>query len=292
VERYGVTYSPFDVGLDPWVTSPGHLGGRPSLSAYKWVSRTPLLPCRIPSPWTASSASFPAHRRPYHLNRLPLVADRPLRALEHLHHAWPGMALERQPGHTWRRAASREASLARPGWSGKTAPAQRRRGSPHYHRLTAASCVRLEQLREACCALCPLARPAPLQPHALASLDHCRARTPAARHELKDERAEADHMDGHRCRFSCLECGPAARSCGPTHACQGVGRRNWKARAPDDGRRTCVTTLERGTRPALNLFWTPPAARVHLRPGAVWAPPGGSGRFLALKISTRTGAHA
>ena len=44
-------------------------------------------------------------------------------------------------------------------------------------------------------------------------------------HVLKDERAEADHMGGHRCRLSCVECGPAARSCGPTHACQGVDRR-------------------------------------------------------------------
>ena len=52
-----------------------------------------------------------------------------------------------------------------------------------------------------------------------------RARTPAARHVLKDERAEADHMGGQRCRLSCVEAGPAARSCGPTHACQGVGRR-------------------------------------------------------------------
>ena len=162
-------------GLPP----PGRLGGRPSLSAYKSMSRTALLPCRIPSPWTASSASFPAHRRPYDLNRLPWGAARPLRALEHLHHAWPRMALECQPSHTWRRAASREASLARPGWSGKTAPAQRRRGNPHYHRLTAASCVRFEQLGEACCVLCLLARPAPLQPHAWAPLGRCRARTPA-----------------------------------------------------------------------------------------------------------------
>ena len=162
-----------------------------------------LLPCRIPSPWTASSASFPAHRRPYDLNPLRLVADRPLRALEHLHHAWPRMALECQPSHTWRRAASREASLARPGWSGKTAPAQRRRGNPHYHRLTAASCVRFEQLREACCALCPLTRPAPIQPHAWAPLDRCRARTPAGEVHAEDERAAADHMGGQRCRLSC-----------------------------------------------------------------------------------------
>jgi hypothetical protein len=28
--------------------------------------------------------------------------------------------------------------------------------------------------------------------------------------------------------------------------------------APADGRRTCGTTLGRGTRPALSLFWTPP----------------------------------
>ena len=185
----------------------------------------PLVPGDFPSPWTASSASFPAHRRPYDLNRLPWGAARPLRALEHLHHTWPGMAFERQPGHTWRRAANREASLARPWWSGKTAPAQWRRGSPHYHRLTAASCVRFEQLREACCALCPLTRPAPIQPHAWAPPDRCRARTPAVRHVLKDERAAADHMGGHRCRLSCVECGPAAWSCGPIHACQGAGRR-------------------------------------------------------------------
>ena len=147
--------------------------------AAKSMSRTALLPGDFPSPWTASSASFPAHRRPYDLNRLPSGADRPLRALEHLHHEWPGMALERQPGHTWRHAASREASLARPWWSGKTAPAQRRRGNPHYHKLTAASCVRFKQLGEASCALCPLTRSAPLQPHASAPLDRCRARTPA-----------------------------------------------------------------------------------------------------------------
>ena len=55
----------------------------------------------------------------------------------------------------------------------------------------------------------------------------CRScpRWPAARHVLKDERAEADHMGGQRCRLSCVESGPAAWSCGPTHACQGVGRR-------------------------------------------------------------------
>ena len=151
----------------------------PAFECTNGCRAAPLLPGDFPSPWTASSASVPAHRRPYDLNRLRSGADRPLRALEHLHHAWPGMALERQPGHTWRRAASREASLAGPGWSGKTAPAQRRRGSPHYHRLTAASCVRLEQVGEACCDLCPLTRSAPLQPHARAPLDHCRARTPA-----------------------------------------------------------------------------------------------------------------
>ena len=156
--------------------------------------------------------------------------------------------------------------------------------------------MRLEQLGEACCDLCPLTRPAPLQPHAWAPLERCRARTPAARHELKDERAEADHMDGHRCRFSCLECGPAARSCGPTHACQGVVRQHWKARSPYNGRRTCGTTLERGTRPALSLFWTRRtlvlAARHHPRSGAVWAPLAVSGHFLALQISNRARAHA
>ena len=80
------------------------------------------------------------------------------------------------------------------------------------------------------------------------------------RRALKDERASADHMGGHRRRLSCVEAGPAAWSCGPTHACQGVGRRQWTARAPADGRRTCGTTLGRGTRPALSLFWTPPCA--------------------------------
>ena len=169
----------YPANLDPWVTSPRHFGGGPSPSVHKSVLRASFCPCKIPSPWTASSAPFPAHRRPYDLNRLPWGAARPLRALEHLHHAWPGMAFERQPGHTWRRAASREASLARPWWSEKTAPAQRRRGNPPYHRLTAASCVRLDQLGEACCALCPLTRSAPLQPHARAPLAHCRARTPA-----------------------------------------------------------------------------------------------------------------
>ena len=65
-------------------------------------------------------------------------------------------------------------------------------------------------------------------------------------------------LGGQRCRLSCVEAGPAAWPCGPTHACQGVGRRHWTARAPADGRRTCGTTLGRGTRPALSLFWTPP----------------------------------
>ena len=82
------------------------------------------------------------------------------------------------------------------------------------------------------------------------------------RRALKDERAEAAHMGGQRCRLSCVECGPAAWSCGPTKACQGVGRRKWMARAPTDGRRTCGTTLGRGIRPALSLFWTPPCGEV------------------------------
>jgi len=34
------------------------------------------------------------------------------------------------------------------------------------------------------------------------------------------------------------------------------------------------------------------SARCHPRPGAVCAPTGGSGHFLALIISTRAGAHA
>ena len=120
-----------------------------------------------------------------------------------------------------------------------------------------------------------------------------RARTPAARHVLKDERAEADHMGGHRRRLSCVESGPAARSCGPTHACQGVGCRYCGVSVPDNGRRTCGTTLGRGIRPALSLFCTPPlAARCHPRPGAVWAPTGGSGHFRVSIIFTRAGAHA
>lgn len=45
------------------------------------------------------------------------------------------------------------------------------------------------------------------------------------RRALQDERAEAAHMGGQRCRLSCVECGPAAWSCGPNHACQGVIRR-------------------------------------------------------------------
>ena len=69
---------------------------------------------------------------------------------------------------------------------------------------------------------------------------------------VKDERAEADHMGGQRCRLSCVEAGPAAWSCGPTHACEGAGRRQWTAGTPADGRRTCGTPLGRGIRPALN----------------------------------------
>jgi hypothetical protein len=45
------------------------------------------------------------------------------------------------------------------------------------------------------------------------------------RRTLQDERADGDHMGGQRCRLSCVECGPAAWSCGPNHACQGVIRR-------------------------------------------------------------------
>ena len=62
-------------------------------------------------------------------------------------------------------------------------------------------------------------------PSGLALPSRYRARTPAARHVLKDERAEADHMGAHRRRKGWVESGPAARSCGPTHACQGVDRR-------------------------------------------------------------------
>ena len=35
------------------------------------------------------------------------------------------------------------------------------------------------------------------------------------RRTLQDERADGDHMGGQRCRLSCVECGPAAWSCGP-----------------------------------------------------------------------------
>ena len=119
------------------------------------------------------------------------------------------------------------------------------------------------------------------------------ARTTVARRALKDERAAADHMGGQRCRLSCVEAGPAAWPCGPTHACQGVGRRQWTARSPADGRRTCGTPLGRGIRPALSLFWTPPcAARVYPRPGAVRAPTGRSGHFMALQTPTGAGEHA
>ena len=99
-------------------------------------------------------------------------------------------------------------------------------------------------------------------------------------------------MGGHRRRLSWVESGPTAWSCGPTHACQGVGCRYCGVSVPDNGRRTCGTTLGRGIRPALSLFWTPRlAARYHPRPGAVRAPTGGSGHFLALQISPRSEAY-
>ena len=55
----------------------------------------------------------------------------------------------------------------------------------------------------------------------------CRScpRTPAGKVCTEDWRAEADHMGAHRRCLSCVASGPAARSCGPTHACQGVVRR-------------------------------------------------------------------
>ena len=90
---------------------------------------------------------------------------------------------------------------------------------------------------------------------------------------LKDERAEADHTGDHRCCLSCVECGPAAWSCGPTKACQGVVRRKWMARAPTDERRTCGTTFERGIRPALSLFWRPPWRRGSTPGRAPFGPP-------------------
>ena len=108
----------------------------------------------------------------------------------------------------------------------------------------------------------------------------------------EDDRAEAAHMGGHRCRLSCVDTGPAARPCGPTHACEGACRRQWTARATADGRRTCGTRWGRGTRPALSLFGRRLAARVHPRPGAVRPPTGGSGHFMALQIPTGAGEHA
>ena len=104
----------------------------------------------------------------------------------------------------------------------------------------------------------------------------------------EDERAAADHMGGQRCRLSCVEAGPVAWSCGPTHAYQGVGRRWWKARAPDDGRRTCGTTLGRGIRPALSLFSLLDAAPCGETPPAAGRRLGPHGRIRTLHGATDT----
>ena len=157
----------------------------------------------------------------------------------------------------------KQVSVARPGaWAKPRRTKLRRRGRHARQRSLTASLHHPARTPADLLQKCPwhavsTANPG-VPPSDLALPGRYRARTPAARHVLKDERAEADHMGGQRCRLSCVEAGPAAWSCGPTHACQGVGRRKWTARAPAYGRRTCGTTLERGIRPALSLFWTPP----------------------------------
>ena len=159
--------------------------------------------------------------------------------------------------------AGKQVSVARPGvWAKLRRTQPRRRGRHAAHMSLHASLHHPARTPADLLQKCPwhavsTANPG-VPPSDLVLPGRYRARTPAARHVLKDERAEADHMGGQRCRLSCVEAGPAAWSCGPTHACQGVGRRQWTARAPADGRRTCGTTLGRGTRPALSLFWTPP----------------------------------
>ena len=63
--------------------------------------------------------------------------------------------------------------------------------------------------------------------------------------------------------------------------------------APADGRRTCGTTLGRGTRPALSLFWTPPCGE---GPPPAGRRSGPHGRIRTLHGATDTyrgaGEHA
>ena len=161
----------------------------------------------------------------------------------------------------------KQVSVARPGaWAKLRRPKLRRRGRHAGHRSLHASLHHPARTPADLLQKCPWHAVSTANPGVplsdLVLPGRYRARTPAARHVLKDERAEADHMGGQRCRLSCVETGPAAWSCGPTHACEGAGRRQWTAGAPADGRRTCGTTLGRGTRPALSLFWTPPCGEV------------------------------
>ena len=157
----------------------------------------------------------------------------------------------------------KQVSVARPGAWAKLRRTQIRQRGRHarqmslhaslHHPARAGAELLHKDSRGATSTTCPGVPPSDL----VLPSRYC-ARTPATRHVLKDERAEADHMGGQRCRLSCVETGPAAWSCGPTHACEGAGRRQWTTSATADGRRTCGTPLGRGTRPALSLFWTPP----------------------------------
>ena len=159
--------------------------------------------------------------------------------------------------------ACKQVSVARPGaWAKLRCTQPRRRGRHAAHMSLHASLHHPARTPADLLQKCPwhavsTASPG-VPPSDLVFPGRYRARTPAARHVLKDERAEADHMSGQRCRLSCVETGPAARSCGPTHACEGAGRRQRTARAPADGWRTCGMSLGPGIRPALSLFWTPP----------------------------------
>ena len=159
--------------------------------------------------------------------------------------------------------ACKQVSVARPGaWAKLRCTQPRRRGRHAAHMSLHASLHHPARTPADLLQKCPwhavsTASPG-VPPSDLVFPGRYRARTPAARHVLKDERAEADHMSGQRCRLSCVETGPAARSCGPTHACEGAGRRQRTARSPADGWRTCGMSLGPGIRPALSLFWTPP----------------------------------
>ena len=159
--------------------------------------------------------------------------------------------------------ACKQVSVARPGaWAKLRCTQPRQRGRHAAHMSLHASLHHPARTPADLLQKCPwhavsTASPG-VPPSDLVFPGRYRARTPAARHVLKDERAEADHMSGQRCRLSCVETGPAARSCGPTHACEGAGRRQRTARSPADGWRTCGMSLGPGIRPALSLFWTPP----------------------------------